>query len=35
MEYQKRINFLEDTANRPSKFKSRNWVEINDHSRGK
>ena len=34
MEYQKLINFLDDTTNQPSKFRTRNWVEINDESRG-
>ena len=35
MEYQKIINFLENTPNQPTKFKINNWVEINDQSRGK
>ena len=34
MEYQKIINLLHDTTNKPSKFRTRNWVEINDESRG-
>ena len=34
MEYQKIINLLDDTTNRPSKFRTRDWVEINDESRG-
>ena len=34
MEYQKMINLLDDTTNQPSKFRTRNWVEINDESRG-
>ena len=34
MEYQKIINLLDDTTNRPSKFRTRNWVEINYESRG-
>ena len=29
MEYQK-INLLDNTPNQPSKFKTKNWVEIND-----
>ena len=33
MEYQKIINLLDDTTNQPSKFKTRNCVEINDESR--
>ena len=35
MVYQKIINVLDDTTNQPSKFKARNWVEINDESKGK
>ena len=35
MEYQKIINLLDDTPNELSKFRTRNWVEINDESRGK
>ena len=27
------INLLDDTTNQPSKFRTRNWVEINDESR--
>ena len=34
MEYQKIINLLENTPNQPSKFRTKNWVEINDESRG-
>ena len=34
MEYQKIINLLDDTTNEPSKLRTRNWVEINDESRG-
>ena len=26
------INLLHNTPNQPSKFKSRNWVELNDYS---
>ena len=33
MDYQKIINLLEDTPNQPSKFRTKNWVEINDESR--
>ena len=33
MEYQKIINLLDDTTNQPSKFRTRNWVEINEESR--
>ena len=34
MEYQKIINLLDNTSNQPSKFRTKNWVEINDESRG-
>ena len=34
MEYQKIANLIDDTPNQPSKFRTRNWVEINDESRG-
>ena len=34
MEYQKIKNLLDDTTNQPSKFRIKNWVEINDESRG-
>ena len=34
MEYQKIINSLDDTMNQPFKFRTRNWIEINDKSRG-
>ena len=34
MEYQKGINLLDNTSNQPSKLKTKNWVEINDESRG-
>ena len=34
MEYQKIINLLDNTSNQPSKFETKNWVEINDESRG-
>ena len=33
MEYQKIINFLDNTSNQPSTFRIKNWVEINDGSR--
>ena len=33
MEYQKVINFLENTSNQPSKFRTKNYVEINDDAR--
>ena len=34
MEYQKIENLLGDASNQSSKFKTKNWVEINDESRG-
>ena len=33
MEYQKIINLLDDATNQPSKFRTRNWVEINHESK--
>ena len=33
MEYRKIINLLENTANKPTRFRTKNWVEINDRSR--
>ena len=35
MEYQNTRNLLDNTPNQPSKFRTRNWTEINDESRGK
>ena len=34
MEYQKIANLIDDASNQPFKFKTKNWVEINDESRG-
>ena len=34
MEYQKMINLLDNTPDHPFKFGTKNWVEINDDSRG-
>ena len=34
MECQKIINLLDNTPNKPSKFKTKTWVEINDGSYG-
>ena len=35
MEYQKIANLLDDaSSNQPSKFKTKNCVEVNDESRG-
>ena len=35
MEFQKIINRLDDTTNQPFEFITRNWVEINDDSKGR
>ena len=37
MEYKKilNINLLDNKTNQPSKFRTRNWFEINDESRGR
>ena len=32
MEYQKIINLLNNRNTQPSRFRKRNWVEINDQS---
>ena len=29
MEYQKIANLIDGTSNQPSKFKTKNWIEIN------
>ena len=34
MEYQKIKDLLHNTPNQPSKFKTKNWVAINDGSYG-
>ena len=34
MEYQKISNSIDSESNQPSKFRTRNWVETNDKSRG-
>ena len=34
MEYQKIINLLDNTSNQLSNFRTKNWIEINDQSRG-
>ena len=34
MEYQKIANLLNNESNKPSKFRTRNWAEINDEVRG-
>ena len=33
MEYQKIINWLENTPNEPTKFRTKNWIEKNYDSR--
>ena len=33
MEYQKIINLLDNTPNQPTKFKTKNYVEINNDAR--
>ena len=30
MEYQKMANLLDSASNKPSKFRTKNWVAIND-----
>ena len=34
MEYHKATKLLDNTSNQPSKFRTKNWIEINDDSRG-
>ena len=34
MKYRKIANLIDETSNQPSKFRTTNWVEINDESRG-
>ena len=34
MEYQLIINLLDNRPNQPTKFRTKNYVEINDDSRG-
>ena len=33
MKYQKIENLLDNASNQPSKFRTKNWAEINDESR--
>ena len=33
MEYQKTANLLNDESTQPSKFRTRNWFEMNDEAR--
>ena len=35
MEYQKIIRLVDNTPNQPTKFRIKNWIEINDDSRGR
>ena len=32
MEYQKIANLIDNISNEPAKFRTENWVEINDES---
>ena len=34
MEYQKVMNLLDNTLNQQSRFKTKNWVKINDELQG-
>ena len=34
MGYQKIENLSDSASNQPSRFRTRNWVEINDEQRG-
>ena len=34
MEYQKIMNLLENTPNQPAKFRTKNWVKINNDAPG-
>ena len=34
MEFQKIAILLDDVSNQPSKFKTKNWVKVNDESKG-
>ena len=34
MEHKKIINLIDNTPNQPTKFRTKNWVEMNDDSRG-
>ena len=35
MEYRKIANLIDGASNQPSKFRTKNWVEINNEPRGK
>ena len=30
MEYQKIVNLLDNASDQPSKFRTKNWIEVND-----
>ena len=34
IEYQRIIKLLKNAPNQPSKFRTKNWIEINDDARG-
>ena len=34
MEYQKIANLLNNTSTQPSRFRTKNWIEVNDDSQG-
>ena len=34
MECQKIVNLLNNESDQPSKFRTRNWIETNDESKG-
>ena len=34
MEYQKIANLLDNASDQPSKYRTKNWIEINYESRG-
>ena len=34
MEYQKIVNLFDNTSNQLSKFRTKNWIEMNDQPRG-
>ena len=33
MKYKKIIKLLDDTTNQPSKFRTKNWVEMNENQK--
>ena len=35
MEYLKIVNLSDNASNQPTKFRTKNWVEINDEGRGR